>query len=331
MLSRKAELEEFKKLNLSVIASAHGYSIDRRKSTHHSVLMSSGADKIIISQNGQHYIYCSVHRPDSSGTVIDFAQQVIEPGCTLGRVRQLLRPFLSSGYMSNIQVRCSGRYAMEIKPSEPDLIGVAARYALFDRIDEPHPYLCGVRGVPFDVLQSDRLYGRIRHCPRRGAVIFPHWGSPSGGGDDDRCLVGYEIKGPHVNMYSKGGRKGLWMSTSKPDDRVLAFAESGLDAVSYLARSDNATRVASLSGRMNPDQPALIASAIERMEEGAQIVAAFDNDQAGDELTEKLLKLFAASGRSDLEFRDDRPTDRGADWNEVLVKQSRLSACFRSL
>lgn len=327
-LDRQSELEAFKRVNLSLIASAYGYETDRRKSTKHSALMTNGHDKIIVAQNGQHYVYCSVYDDGSSGTAIDFAQRVIEPGCSLGRVRQLLRPFLNSGYRLSTERRCEGRFAKQISPSETDLIGLAARIASFVPIAQSHPYLTGQRGIPVELLNSRRLHGRVLSCPRRGSVVFPHWRQAPGGGD--RCLVGYEIKGPGVNLFSKGGRKGLWMSAAFKGDRVLAFAESGLDALSYLAvRGDRRTRVASVSGRMNPQQPELVRSAIRRMEEGAEIVAAFDNDEAGDRLTEELSALVAAVGRPDLTFREDRPALRGTDWNQVLMESPRsVSAMF---
>lgn len=332
MIDRNTELDAFKRLNLSVIASAYGYEIDRKKSTRHSVLMSNGSDKIIISQNGQHYVYCSVHYPASSGTAIDLAQKSIEPGCNLGRVRQLLRPFLSSDYRSSIEAKYSGRFAAEIKPSEIDLLGVAARYSCFDPIAQPHPYLCDTRGIPFKVLQSDRLKDQIRHCPRRSTVVFPHWGRPNEMDSNERCLVGYEIKGEGVNLFNKGGRKGLWMSAARKNDQTLAIAESGLDAVSYLvARGTDQTRVASLSGRMNPQQPALVRSAIQKMGQGALVVAAFDNDKAGDELTQKLADLVLETGRSDMEFKEDRAKARGADWNQVLMDQARQQGQIQSL
>jgi hypothetical protein len=320
-MDRSSELDAFKSINLSLIASAHGYEMDRRKSTRHSVLMASGADKIIIAQNGQHYIYCSVHDPSSSGTAIDFAQNVIEPGCSLGRVRQILRPFLGSGYAHDLQTTYRGKFASDIKPSQTDLLGVAARFSHFNPIEEPHEYLCNTRGIPFELLKSERLHDRVRHCLKRGSIVFPHWGCPDDTGSKDRCLTGYEIKGPGVNMFSKGGRKGLWMSAGLEGDRVLAFGESGLDALSYLAEQGEANdvRIASLSGKMNPSQPLLVKSAIARMEEGSTIVAAFDNDQGGDQLTEQLADIVSKLDRSDLEFKDDRPAERGADWNKVLV------------
>lgn len=332
MMDRESEIDAFKRVNLSLVASVHGYEIVRKKSTRHSVLMSSGSDKIIVSQNGQHYIYCSVHDPSSSGTVIDFTQKVIEPGCSLGRVRQLLRLFLGSGYITNLQQAQKGRYAPEIKPSELDLAGVTARYSAFLPIAQPHPYLCNERAIPLDILQSTRLQDHVRHCPRRGSIIFPHWGSPDGTASDERCLTGYEIKGPAINMFSKGGRKGLWVSAGSSNDRKLAIAESGLDAISYLAIHQNEpVRVASISGQLNPHQPALIRFAIERMEEGSLIIAAFDNDKAGDELTQKLSDLVSAMGRSDLEFKEDRPQARGADWNKVLMDEALRVGRIQSL
>ncbi len=330
-MDRNSELEAFKTINLSLIASAHGYEIVKKKSTRHSVLMTSGPDKIIVSKNGQHYIYCSVHDLGSSGTAIDFAQKVIEPGCDLGRVRQLLRPFLNAGYLSSICEEHQGRYALEIKPSEIDLAGVAARYSRFVPVAKPHPYLCDVRGIPFDLLQSQRLHGRVRHCPRHGSVVFPHWGCPTQSGSDDRSLVGYEIKGPSVNMYSKGGKKGLFISAGMKGDNTLAVTESGLDALSYMAvHGEQGLRVASISGRLNPQQPGLIRSAINRMEERSTIIAAFDNDRAGDQLTQELFDLVVTMGRRE-DFLEDRPEKRGADWNQVLVDSARKAGRPSSL
>lgn len=317
-MDRSSELDAFKQINLSLIASSYGYEIVRKKSTRHSVLMASGSDKIIIAQNGQHYVYCSVYDPGSAGTAVDFAQKVIEPGCSLGRVRQLLRPFLDGGYRASLQHKYRENYQASIKPSEPDLLAVAARFSRFEPISEPHPYLCETRGIPFELLQSRRLAGRVLHCPVRQAVVFPHYGKSET--ESSRCLTGYEIKGRGVTLFSKGGRKGLWMSRAFKNDRVLAVTESGLDALSYLAvRGEEGVRVCSIGGQLNSQQPELLKSAIERMGEGAQVVAAFDNDVAGDRLTEQLQHLLIETARSDLEFRNDRPQIRSRDWNNVAL------------
>jgi hypothetical protein len=69
---------------------------------------------------------------------------------------------------------------------------------------------------------------------------------------------------------------------------------------------------------MNPGQPALIRAAIERMPEGAGIIAATDNDPDGRALAEEIGAIVTATGRADLTFKADLPEGEGADWNERL-------------
>lgn len=319
-MNRDSELDGFKRLNLSLVASAFGYEIVSKKSTRHSVLMSSGSDKIIVAKNGDHYVYFSVHDPVSAGSVIDLVQKVVEPGCSLGRVRQILRPFAGGRHLESVQQKQQGRYQSEISPSEPDLLGVAARYARFEPIEAPHPYLCGERGIPLELLQSERLRGRVLHCPRRGSIVFPHWGSVEEASDPTAAITGYEIKGRGVNLFSKGGRKGIWTSASRPNDQVLAVAESGLDAISYLqVRGEEGIRVCSISGQMNARQPDLIRSLIDSMPSGSRIVGAFDNDKGGDQLAERLQAIAMSCCREDIVFKEDRPPARGTDWNLTVM------------
>lgn len=321
MLDRESELAAIKQVNLSVIAASHGYEIVRKKSTRSSVLMSSGSDKILISKQGPHYVYCSVYDSGSQGTAIDFAMRVIEPGCSLGRARQLLRPFLNASYVSLAWQQNANRVAKDIRPSRLDLEGVKSRYNRFAPIAEPHAYLCGVRGIPFELLQSQRLAGRVRHCPRRGSIFFPHLGVADG----DRRLTGYEIKGPDVSLFSKGGRKGLFISKAFAGDREIVFTEAGIDAVSYLAaQGDRGTRVASTAGRMNQHQHEVVRAAIQHLGEGA-VVAAFDNDKAGDRMVEELEQITRSAGTEAFEFREHRPEGRGQDWNQVLREHAGLA------
>ena len=320
MLNRETELDEFKKVDLSVIASSFGFAVEKKRTTRRTVMMSNGSDKIAVSLKGQHYVFWTVGDNYRSGTAIDFVRHYVERDCNIGRVRQILRPFLSSGYIADMRQQFKGKYPSEIRENKVDLEAVAKRYARFLPIDKPHPYLCDARGIPFELLKSPRLYGRVRHCPRRGSVVFPHFGFAEEKGAGDKCLTGYEIKGAAVSLFSSGSRKGLWISRGMKGDNRLAIAESGLDALSYMAvQGEQGLRVASISGNMNPTQPALIKSAIERMGQGSVICAAFDNDGGGDALTKQLANLVEEVGRKDLIFKDDRPLVRGQDWNKVLL------------
>jgi len=73
-----------------------------------------------------------------------------------------------------------------------------------------------------------------------------------------------------------------------------------------------AARYASIGGKMNPSQPALIRAAIERMPEGARIVAATDNDPDGRKLSGGAIEaLVRDSGRYDLVFQAHWPEEEG--------------------
>ena len=322
MLTRDDELDRMKEVNLTLIAAElGGYEVVRKKSTRHSVLMDSGNDKIIVSKSGNHYVFCSVNSP-TSGTAIDFVQQLVEPNCSLGQVRKHLRPFLDGGYVSNIKTKREGQYAEGIRPSKVDFNSVAARFSRFETITKPHTFLCGDRGIPFELLQHPKVHGLVRHSPRFGSVVFPHWGQPGDDpADQTRCLVGYEIKDSLVSLYARGGRSGLFMTRASKHDRRIVFCESGLDALSYLAVNNCIadTRVVSIAGQLNQQfQIPLIESAIKRMGEETEVVAGFDADSHGDKLTEQLNTILSSTARSDLVFADHRPLTRGWDWNDIV-------------
>jgi DNA primase len=97
------------------------------------------------------------------------------------------------------------------------------------------------------------------------------------------------------------------------------MAETAIDALSYAAlHPDHHTRYASTGGAMNPNQPALIASAVKRMGQGATIIIATDNDEAGRELADRIEAIAQETGREDLQITQDLPEGQGSDWNDVL-------------
>ena len=342
MLSRDEELTEMRNLNLTVIAADHGFDLVERKSTRDSKLMIRGQERIIVTKKGSDYVFCivdslpqgkSVPGPIRSGSAIgggtiEFVQKVLQPGCNLGEVRKVLRPYLNGVYFDSVVRNKSKSVATDMRESMLDLEGVAQRYKQLSVIERPNKFLTETRGIPHEVIMSDRLRCRIRFCPRKGSVAFGHLGSPTEDPNNrDRVLTGYEIKHTglsHTGLsrFAKGGRKGLWMSAGFADDKRLVVGEAALDSISYLvARGDDGTRVCSTAGKLNPHQPALLRSAIQHLGEG-EIVAAFDRDAAGDELTERLSQIAASHSRDSLVFKDDRPTAQGADWNQVIMEEA---------
>ena len=272
----------------------------------------------------------------SNGTIIEFIATLkgfySGSRINLGLVRQELRPFLNNGYFQSVRQENAGRHATVTSEGHTDIAAVSRRYKQFLPLESPDPFLCQQRSIPFELLQHPRFYGRVRQCPRYQSIIFPHWGVGDTVAETSTCLVGYEIKSESVNFFSKGGRKGLFISRGFVEDTVIAICESGIDALSYAAlRREAGMRVVSISGRLNPQQPALIQRAIEHLGEGAKVVAAFDNDAAGDVLTQQLAELVQKMQRGDVELIEDRPQARGADWNQILMEQAQPPRQIASL
>jgi hypothetical protein len=178
------------------------------------------------------------------------------------------------------------------------------------------PYLEHERCVPAAALLSPRFAGRMR-IDSLGNTVFPHF--------DATGLCGYEIKNCGFTGFAAGGQKGLWMSHTQPADRRLILTESAVDALSYAALfpdAEDQTRYASLGGKPSSRQSELVQATIAKLPAGAEIVAAFDADDAGRQLVEVIREAVASiarrTGRSDLIFKAHLPTQEGEDWNMVL-------------
>jgi hypothetical protein len=308
------ELEDFKSaINLTEYAAAKGYVLDKRASSRNSALMKNASgDKIVIARGAdRHWIYFSVRDDTDNGTIIDFVQN--RKGVKLGGVRQELRPWVGSARA--IARPQPDLFAPTLKPITKDRARVLLELARCKPL-LTHPYLEEGRGLPAALLRSSRFAGKIKTDHRRNA-IFPHADA------DGPC--GYEIKNFRFTGFSPGGDKGLWFSAAKKDDQALVIAESGIDALSYGALfPDEHARYASIGGAMNPGQPALIAAAIQKMGQGARIVAAMDNDAPGRDLAERIEAIARETGRADLSLARHLPEAEGADWNDV-VRASRAA------
>jgi hypothetical protein len=181
-----------------------------------------------------------------------------------------------------------------------------------------YPYLERDRCLPAAVLSSPRFAGRMR-TDARGNTVFPHF--------DAAGLCGYEIKNRGFTGFATGGKKGLWFSHTRPDDWRLVLTESAIDALSYATLfpdSADRTRYASLGGRPSSRQMGLVQAAVIRLPDEAEIVAAFDADEAGRWLTAVAGAVIgnarAEADRRGLGFRTHLPAKEGEDWNQVLQK-----------
>ena len=303
------ELDAFKStIDLRQYAAAQGYELDRRDSWRGSAVMRRHADKIIIKRNGNgHYIYFSVRDERDNGTIIDFVQQ--RQKLSLGQVRKELRPWTH-------RVSKALPLFPELVKTSKDRSRVESEY-LRMKDTPPLPYLEQVRGIPASVLLSPRFAGRIRTDQRHNAV-FPHF--------DADGLCGYELKNRGFTGFAAGGEKGLWLSRGGSRDERLVLGESGIEALSYAALfPDNNARYASIGGKPNPTQPALINAEILTLSKGAEIVAAMNADDEGEKLVEVVRLAVVGANRPDLRFTPALPSQIGSDWNDML-RERRVSA-----
>lgn len=308
------ELEDFKTdINLTEYAAGQGFVLDRKASSRNSVVMRSGSgDKIVIARGqDRHWIYFSVRDEIDNGTIIDFVQN--RKGVKLGGVRQELRPWV--GGARAVARPHPDLFVREIEPISRDRAQVLMELARM-RLLASHRYLEAERKIPAALLQSPRFAGKIKTDVRTNA-IFPH--------ADAEGPCGYEIKNKGFTGFAKGGEKGLWFSVARAGDLRLVIAESAIDALSYaVLHPDDYARYASTGGAMNPNQPALIRSAIEKMGQGASIVIATDNDTGGRELAERIEALAHETGREGLSIIRHLPEGEGVDWNDVLKGSASL-------
>jgi hypothetical protein len=297
------ELERFKsEINLSEFSASLGYALDRRESSRNSVVMRhANGDKIIIARNegSGAWIYFSVRDDRDNGTIIDFLQN--RTGVNLGKVRKRLREWI-------------GTTRPDIQPNlfVRDLLPVSRNRSIvlqaWERANQCQalPYLTD-RGLGPEVLKSVRFAGGLR-VDQRNNALFPHY--------DQEGLCGYEIKNKRFTGFAPGGTKGLWSSQIREDDNQLVLVESAIDAFSYqVLHGGDRTRYVSTGGELNPQQPALIREAIEKMPAGAGDLIAFDHDEGGEKIAEELKAVIPPKCTAKRTLPD---AGTGKDWNEML-------------
>ena len=301
------ELEQFKTgVNLSEFAAARGYALDRRESSRNSAVMRHpGGDKIVIARHeGGSWVYFSVRDDGDNGTVIDFLQH--RDGGSLGEVRKTLRAWSGSA-RPTVPERT---FVRDLFPISRDRAAVLAAWERA-RACIALPYLTS-RGLGPDVLSLPIFVGGLRVDDRSNA-LFPHF--------DREGLCGFEIKNRDFTGFAAGGVKGLWYSKARASDARLVLTERAIDALSFhVLQGDDRTRYMSTGGSLNPQQPALIRGAMEKLPPGGVVLLAFDNDEGGEKLTEEVQAL-APSGR---DVRRVLP-EGGKDWNQVLKTRLGLS------
>lgn len=313
MLSRSEELEAMKRIDLCQYAASRGFILDRKSSSRSSFVMRhTNGDKLIVGKtsSGQ-YIYFNAKGNDN-GTIIDFVQAWDH--ASLGEVRKTLRPWLNGTPISLQQLP---PLPIKLEPSEHDAARVMAAWMNTKPIYKTHPYLEYERKIPRELLMSPLLHDRIRIDARNNAV-FPHF-NQSG-------LCGFEQKNRGWTGFSPGGVKGLACTHPQEHDRMMVVCETVIDMLSYAALHGlNGKRLFSTAGQISPLQVECLRSAVSNMPDDATVVLAFDNDDGGYQLTEKVREALSDCDR---EIITHFPAQVGSDWNDVL--QNSVTPQFRN-
>jgi len=168
------------------------------------------------------------------------------------------------------------------------------------------------RGITKETLTSPRFHGRI-YKDARNNVIFPHY---------HNGIVGYELKNKGFTGFSPNGQKALWFSNMEKTDHTMIIAESAIDAISYsILHPDpsNQTCYVSIGGQMSPEARKLLHQTVKDFP-GQHITLAFDNDPAGQTITQDVQTLLADTGKhitahlpQNKDFNDDLKQKLGLD------------------
>ncbi len=308
MDNRQDELNRFKsEINLSEYAASHGYELDRSESSKNSAVMRKGDDKIIIAKaETQHYIYFSRRDDADNGTIIDFIQN--RTAQNLGQIRKELRPWIGEGVKKTAPIP---HYQKNITVTKQDREKVIRSFAMFKKVDSLL-YLNN-RGIPDDVINDCRFKGRIFRDKRRNA-IFPHF--------DEHGLCGYEIKNKNYTGFASGGIKTIWISQCFKQDKTLVFTESAIETLShYTLYREAGYRYISIGGSWSDDAEIIMLKIIDSFK-GSQILIAFNNDNAGNNMAKKLRSAIGGKRLSQFDVLEIYPMDDGQDWNDVLREKT---------
>ena len=300
------ELERFKvEINLTEFAASRGYKIDRKESSRASVVMRDLAtrDKIVVarSEPDLHWTYFSVRDHRDNGTVIDFVKN--RSRMSFGEIRKDLRSWLGVG-----------RPVVNVDDYVPTLVSQTRDRAAVQRLFETATIVANVpylnsRGIRPETLADLRFRGTFRQ-DARGNVLFPHV--------DNDGLSGFEAKNVQWTAFAAGGAKALWRSNVEPVDRRLVVTEGAIDSISFhQMQPDAETRYASLGGSVSEHQLSLLAEEIRRLPMHGVVIAAFDSDEGGEQLTSQVTRV---AGQIAIE-RQVSPI--GKDWNDALKAQQR--------
>ena len=255
-----------RKIDLRQFAVSLGYEMDRRESWRGSTVLRRGADKIVVKRNRNgHYVFFSVRDDSDNGTIIDFLQR--RQNLSLGAVRQILRPVdrpvCHPTAVSRVGANqpgsdaCRKRVPAHGQRTAISLSGAGALSAVSGAVIAAVCWPCADR--------PPRQHGVSPFRRRRACA-------------DTKSRIADSPALPPAAKRACGSRipdrtTGVWSWPKAP------LMRCPMPRCFRMPR----TKPAMPAWAANPmsRQPGLVQATIARLPEGAEIVAAFDADEAG--------------------------------------------------
>lgn len=290
------------RIDLVNFAASYGYSIHKKKSTRHSVVMNHiNGDKIVISKRNGIWVYFSVFDDNDNGTIVDFTLN--RTAENYSQVLQELKQFDPTSLPDINQCKST---KLQEKKFDPERI--ARLFNMCSPIFES-AYLTS-RGISKNVLSDSRFVGRI-FKDYYNNVAFPHF--------EKGAAFALELKNKDRGILVSGSKKTFWRSNIRPRDNTIVIAEAPINALSYFALKplQEAFYVAT-SGSPSPFQFDCIIKSLSKLNRIKKAILIGDHDAAGIRFNEKFNNAIRQS-INDIEIVKDMPKAEGFDWNDVLV------------
>jgi hypothetical protein len=290
------------------------WQLDKKESTRRCLKYRRSAGEILlVTHEGRGWWDPgSTAKGDVFGLV-----RYLNPGLNFAEVCKLLRPFvgLSPCYPPHEAPPVASR---PIVPLE--VRWGSRRWPV--RGSPTWRYLTQQRRLPPPTILAAVYSGVLREGPYASAWFAHH--------DHDGVLTGIEMRGPDYRGFSPGGEKTLFrlpgkLPSSSVQLRRLVVAEAPIDAMSVAAierlRAD--TLYVATAGGMGPATLTALELQLWELSEvpGSVLVAATDNDRAGDGYAARLIEMAQAARVGSERML---PPHGLKDWNDVL-KQGRSS------
>jgi hypothetical protein len=307
--------DEFRRrIPIMELALSHGYVLNRSKGVKWPVLQHPDGDRVIIVNPGSsaNQGYFNPGDDRDRGTLVHFVMNrlgtVFPMDASLTRaqnVNRILCDWLRVPYAQRLALR---------KEALPSSHGSKVTELHFSPTTlEPLSdtgYLLS-RGILPATITDLSFQGRILSCRGRrdGTVAFPYRETIDG------PVIGAEARGPSMKRHLPGTRKSssVWVSHPPLVTRRIIVCESAIDCLSYhQLKGAEGDLYISFGGSLTCGQLDCILKMHRCLGhwEGAKVIIAVDNDEAGEVYSVKLKRAFP-----DAELV--RPSV-GKDFNETL-------------